>query len=130
MKDRLLQLIDIKKLNKIQFYKIIGVANGFLDKNQEIGTSKIEKILNYFPDVNAHWLVTGQGTMLTNEVISVNNNELNVQLERERQLMKKNILLLEDNRRLLDEKIVGLQLDLQECEQQKKLSTNNTDGNQ
>jgi len=61
--DRILKIIEIKDLNKSQFYKKTGLSNGFLDKVKDIGASKIEYILNSFPDVNAEWLITGQGSM-------------------------------------------------------------------
>lgn len=67
MIDRLLKIIELKNINKSQFYKMTGLSNGFLDKVKDIGSSKIEDILKTFPDINAEWLVTGQGEMLKEE---------------------------------------------------------------
>ena len=50
--DRILKIIDLKGLNKSQFYKITGLSNGFLDKVKDIGVSKLEQILNSFPEIN------------------------------------------------------------------------------
>ena len=38
--------------------------NSFLDKVKDIGASKIEDILNSFPEINPEWLLTGKGEML------------------------------------------------------------------
>lgn len=61
--NRILQLIDLKGLSKNKFYKQTGLSNGFLDKVKDIGASKIEYILNTYPDINAEWLLTGRGPM-------------------------------------------------------------------
>ena len=62
--DRILKIIELKGINKSKFYQITGLSNGFLDKVKDIGASKIEYILNSFPDINSEWLITGKGTML------------------------------------------------------------------
>ena len=62
--DRILQIIEYKKLNKRKFYIETGLSNGFLDKVKDIGSSKIEQILNNYPDINPEWLLTGNGSML------------------------------------------------------------------
>jgi len=61
--DRILKIIELNQINKSQFYKITGLSNGFLDKVKDIGASKIEHILKSFPDINAEWLITGNGSM-------------------------------------------------------------------
>ena len=62
--DRILEIILLNKINKSQFYKKTGLSNGFLDKVKDIGASKIEDILNSFPEINPEWLLTGKGEML------------------------------------------------------------------
>lgn len=59
--DRILQLIELKGINKSQFYKSTGLSNGFLDKVKDIGASKIEQILKTYPDINPIWFVMGTG---------------------------------------------------------------------
>ena len=65
--ERIIELIDYKGLNKRKFYLKTGLSNGFLDKVKDIGTSKIENILNTFPDVNPIWLITGEGDMIKSQ---------------------------------------------------------------
>jgi hypothetical protein len=62
--DRILQLIKYKGINKRKFYIETGLSNGFLDKVRDIGVSKIEHILNVYPDISAEWLLMGRGNML------------------------------------------------------------------
>jgi repressor LexA len=65
--DRVLRIIELKGLNKSQFYKETGLSNGFLDKVRDIGASKIEDILNAFPEINPTWLLTGKGDMILDQ---------------------------------------------------------------
>ena len=68
MIERILQIIEYKKLNKFQFYKLTGLSNGFLDKVKDIGGSKIDLILKTFPDISTEWLLTGTGEMLKKNI--------------------------------------------------------------
>lgn len=60
---RINELVDKKNISKREFYKIIGVSNGFLDKEGAIGSDKLEQIIYAFPDINVNWLLTGEGDM-------------------------------------------------------------------
>ncbi|MCV9932514.1 peptidase S24 [Flavobacterium sp. LS1R47] len=62
--DRILQFIEYKGINKRKFYIETGLSNGFLDKVKDIGASKIEHILNAYPEICTEWLLTGNGDML------------------------------------------------------------------
>jgi phage repressor protein C with HTH and peptisase S24 domain len=66
--DRILQLIKYKGINKRKFYIETGLSNGFLDKVRDIGVSKIEHILNVYPEISAEWLLLGRGNMLLKPV--------------------------------------------------------------
>lgn len=75
--SRILKIIELKGINKSRFYKETGLSNGFLDKVKDIGSSKIENILNCYPEINPAWLITGKGSMILEnptqkEVISAN----------------------------------------------------------
>lgn len=61
--SRILELIESKGISKSQFYRDTGLSNGFLDKVKDIGVSKLELILNAYPEVNMGWLITGLGDM-------------------------------------------------------------------
>lgn len=64
-KGRLLEYLDYKGIKKADFYRATSLGNGFLDKNDNIGSDNIEIIVSKFPDLNLSWLVTGNGEMLS-----------------------------------------------------------------
>lgn len=50
-----------------EFYKKSGVSRGVLSQNTGLSEENISKFLAYASDVNPCWLVTGTGSMYTNE---------------------------------------------------------------
>jgi len=62
--DRLKEIVAFKGISKRKFYADTGLSNGMLDKAQDIGVSKIEKITSIYQDINPTWLLTGRGSML------------------------------------------------------------------
>lgn len=78
--ERIKIYIEYKGISKHAFCKATGFANGFLDKNSNIGSDKFEKIIEIYPDVNPEWLINGRGNMLRNgEYISQQPNKKNVE---------------------------------------------------
>lgn len=65
--QRMLEYLKTCRINKRQFYIKTGLSNGFLDKSQNIGSDKIEKIITSYPNLNVYWLITGQGEMIITE---------------------------------------------------------------
>lgn len=61
--DRILQYLEFKGITKNKFYVNVGLSNGFLDKKPNIGADKIERILEFYPDINLYWLILGSGPM-------------------------------------------------------------------
>lgn len=47
--ERILQILEYKKITKYKFCKDLGLSKGFLDKPREITTDKYANILAYFP---------------------------------------------------------------------------------
>lgn len=62
--QRIVQFIEYKKISKYKFYQETGLSNGFLDKGENMGSDKCEKIIYTYPEINPEWLLTGQGAML------------------------------------------------------------------
>ena len=62
--SRIIEYIDFKRLSKYKFYKETGLSNGCLDKGDNLGSDKCEKIISYYPDINPTWLLTGKGEMI------------------------------------------------------------------
>lgn len=63
-KGRLLEYLDNKNVKNSDFYRATNLSNGFLDKNNNIGSDSIELIISKYPDLSLTWLITGEGEML------------------------------------------------------------------
>ena len=70
IKERIKQYLELKGISKYQFYKEMGFANGFLDKDGSIGSDKCEKIIYHYKDLNIEWLITGNGPMIIDSFIA------------------------------------------------------------
>ena len=57
--------------NKAEFARVMGempqTINGWLKRN--IGSNVLNKIIEKFPEVSKSWLITGEGSMLTEDTI-------------------------------------------------------------
>lgn len=74
VKERIMIFIGFKGLKPATFERLCGLSNGYLNQlKKEPSLSKIEKILETFPELNKEWLTTGEGPMLNNTVIGDGN---------------------------------------------------------
>lgn len=65
VKDRMLALVDYTKLSKRKFQESIGVSNSYIQNISEgIGADVLNRITIQYPEINTHWLITGEGKML------------------------------------------------------------------
>jgi phage repressor protein C with HTH and peptisase S24 domain len=70
IKERIIQLIEYKKIPKEEFYIRIGMTSANFRgkaKKTPLNSTAIENILSEIPDVNPEWLLTGNGPMLKND---------------------------------------------------------------
>lgn len=67
---RLRHIIDSQGLTIRKFAEIIDASNGTISKclrdNTDISSNWLTKILTTFPNINAYWLLTGEGEMYVN----------------------------------------------------------------
>jgi hypothetical protein len=63
IKSRVKEYIASKNIKKLEFYKIIQVSNGYLDKDGCINSDVLASIITHFPDINIHWLLFDKGSM-------------------------------------------------------------------
>ena len=81
IKERIIQLIEYKKIPKEDFYTRIGMTSANFRgkaKATPLNSTAIENILSEIPDVNPEWLLTGKGSMLkekTKNAVSLNESE-------------------------------------------------------
>ncbi len=69
MKDRLKEFMDYKKLTAADLADTIGVQRSnvshILNGRNNPGAQFLEKLLMAYPDLDANWLLTGRGAMLS-----------------------------------------------------------------
>ena len=63
VKQNILQIIEIKGFTKYEFYKKTRITRGVLDQNNGMSEDNIARFLAYFTDIDANWLLTGEGSM-------------------------------------------------------------------
>ena len=81
IKQRIIQLIENKKIAKEVFYKKIGMTSVSFRgavKETPINSNAIENILSEISDVNLYWLITGKGEMLVEGDINENKEDITI----------------------------------------------------
>lgn len=64
LKKKILQYLDYKGITKYKFYQDSGVTNSTLSQDNGLSESNLLKILSYYKDLSAEWLLRGEGNML------------------------------------------------------------------
>ncbi len=68
--QRLKKFVEEQSINEPDTYKYLGtrrqVWNGWLNAEEAIPLNKVQKLIGRFSDLNARWLLTGEGEMLLN----------------------------------------------------------------
>ena len=79
IKERILYLADFKGIAKEKFFTEIGMTYGNFkgkQKNTALNSDALDRILSIHPDVDALWLITGNGSVVVhsseNDAIVVN----------------------------------------------------------
>jgi len=66
--ERLYQYFDFKGIKPTHQERDMGIGNGYfsgqLKRNADIGSSILEKIIEYNQDLNLYWLISGTGKMI------------------------------------------------------------------
>lgn len=81
MKDRIKEYIDYKGISPGELAGLLDVQRSnishILNGRNKPGASFIERFLTVFPELNARWLLTGEGTMTDDIQSEVNENIIN-----------------------------------------------------
>ena len=66
--QRLKKFIESKKINQKEFADLIDstqqYVSALLNGKRKLGTNLVERFESQFPELNIHWLLTGEGKML------------------------------------------------------------------
>ena len=67
VKERIITYIKFKKLSQKKFEEAAHLSNGYINSLRHApSATKLQSILDAFPDINHVWLLTGEGEMLNN----------------------------------------------------------------
>lgn len=73
-KERLQHFVKELGYGRNKFEESIGIASGYLSsKSITVASDVIEKVLCYFPELDANWLFTGKGDMYKNNTAGRDN---------------------------------------------------------
>lgn len=80
--ERFDKYMEIKHLNDNKVTVQAGLSVGSLGKsrkpNRDLSISNIEKILNFYTDLNKEWLLSGEGEMLKNASAVAENHSISI----------------------------------------------------
>ena len=90
--------------NKAEFARVMGempqTINGWLKRN--IGSNVLNKIIEKFPEVSKSWLITGEGSMLTEDTIVPKSSTVDKDDDEKAELIKIIEELRKENSRLVE----------------------------
>lgn len=103
--DRLYVYMNFKDITAYAFERTCGIANGYLKKQHNgkgsIGSDILERIHRYYPDMNASWLLTGEGEMIIRDP----DNELKEEEKKYLTIKDEMIAILQNQITLLEKNI-------------------------
>lgn len=79
IKERVIQVLEYKGIAKEKFYVKVGATSANFRGNAKktpLNSTTIENILSELPDINIEWLLTGNGSMLKNDIQSSFNQSI------------------------------------------------------
>jgi len=62
--SRVRKYLNWKGITHSEFRDTMVVSNGYIGKATDIGSAILEKISIHYPDLNLHWVITGEGNMI------------------------------------------------------------------
>lgn len=109
VKDRLLEFVKHLNISIRQFEEECDMCNGYIQHMRKgVGKSKLENILNRYPQLNREWLLYGEGEMLKSDTYVAKLQEIEkkdvniIRVLEEKILMLENIIEQKD--KLLEQK--------------------------
>ncbi|MFV0289315.1 MAG: helix-turn-helix domain-containing protein [Mangrovibacterium sp.] len=100
MNQRIRLILDYKRITAAEFANTIGVqpsnVSHVLNGRNNPSQIFIEKILSYYPEINARWLILGEGSMLDSSENAVLLNSSSRQAAKQIDLFDNEILPLDN----------------------------------
>ena len=120
VKDRLDLVIKYLDISGRAFSKQCGFSESYYSTiNDGIGADKLNKILSNYPEISAHWLITGEGEMLLkkeenfafvekmmekfSDALDVHKNEYNVIVGQNGRIIEQNGEIIKQNSEILSQ---------------------------
>ena len=67
IKERIIEVLDLKGVSRNKFYQESGITYGILSQKNELKCDSLVKFLTIFPDVNPEYILLGKGSILREE---------------------------------------------------------------
>jgi len=80
IKKRCNYISETYEVSKSVFYKKIEMSSGSFRGNAintPLNSNAIEKIITNYPQINVHWLITGEGNILTQPDLNKGSKQIN-----------------------------------------------------
>lgn len=77
IKDRIMQFIELKGITRNKFETSCGLPVRYVSNiGKSIQSDAIKKIILTYPEINLHWLITGEGDILSQKsAVNVGNEK-------------------------------------------------------
>lgn len=123
VKERILQVVDSQSISKDKFFSEIGYSAGnFRGENmkKQISSDILVTIVTKF-NVNAHWLLTGEGEMYqNNNAVHDPDEGYGINKDREKELLESNLEKAEKLIKHLEQENARLRKIIPKCSQEKQ----------
>ena len=121
--QRLKEFIDLNNIAPPDFYRKLGVGrmeySGWITAGRAISVTKLQSILQLYPELNARWLMLGEGIMQENtQTQKVKTPSINCHNCASKEIQ---IDLLTDNIKILNEYVVALKDNINDLREKIKI---------
>lgn len=97
IKERIQEFIDFKGFDIKAFEKEIGISNGLWAKTETISEKVLLKVINNWPELNASWILKGEGSMfIESNTTSSNTSDELIRLRDENEKLREKLRMKED----------------------------------
>ena len=112
--QRIRDIIRFKKINQPKLAEICGVTKSSIqgicaDKQEKVGSHILSAIVKKYRDINPYWLLTGEGEMIGDPVVFIDEPEQNLHQSTLTEVLKNQLKDKEEINAMLKDKIIILE---------------------